>query len=96
MDEALRLIREARRPVILAAHGVILSGARHSIPLGITRDAVIEIANGMGIEVEIRALMLDDLLTADEAFFTGTAVEVAAIRELEGQGIGSAVPGPTS
>jgi branched-chain amino acid aminotransferase len=85
--ENIFLIRDGR---------LVTNDARHSILLGITRDAVIEIANGMGIEVEIRALMLDDLLTADEAFFTGTAVEVAAIRELEGQRIGSAVPGPIS
>jgi branched-chain amino acid aminotransferase len=67
---------------------------RHSILLGITRDAIIEIANDLGIEVEIGALRLDDLLAADEAFFTGTAVEVAAIQEMEGKRIGSAVPGP--
>jgi branched-chain amino acid aminotransferase len=75
---------------------LVTNDARHSILLGITRGAVIEIANGMGIEVEIRALMLDDLLAADEAFFTGTAVEVAAIQEMEGKRIGLAVPGPVT
>jgi branched-chain amino acid aminotransferase len=83
--ENLFLVRGAR---------LVTNDASHSILLGITRDAIIEIANGMGIEVEIGALMLDDLLSADEAFFTGTAVEVAAIQELEGKRIGSAVPGP--
>jgi len=73
---------------------LVTNDARHSILLGITRDAIIEIANDMGIEVEIRTLMLDDLLSAGEAFFTGTAVEVAAIQEMEGKRIGSAVPGP--
>jgi branched-chain amino acid aminotransferase len=83
--ENLFLVRDGR---------LVTNDARHSILLGITRDAIIEIANDMGIEVEIGALTLDDLLSADEAFFTGTAVEVAAIQELEGKRIGSAVPGP--
>jgi branched-chain amino acid aminotransferase len=83
--ENLFLVRDGR---------LVTNDARHSILLGITRDAIIEIANDMGIEVEIGALTLDGLLSADEAFFTGTAVEVAAIQELEGKTIGSAVPGP--
>jgi branched-chain amino acid aminotransferase len=100
-DEALLLDADGRiaegsgENLFLVRNGrLITNDARHSILLGITRDAIIEIANDMGIEVEIGALTLDDLLSADEAFFTGTAVEVAAIQELEGQKIGSAVPGP--
>jgi branched-chain amino acid aminotransferase len=100
-DEALLLdadgcIAEGSGENLFLVRGgwLVTNDARHSILLGITRDAIIEIANDMGIEVEIGALMLDDLLSADEAFFTGTAVEVAAIQELEGKRIGSAVPGP--
>jgi len=100
-DEALLLdadgcIAEGSGENLFLVRGgrLVTNDARHSILLGITRDAIIEIANDMGIEVEIGALMLDDLLSADEAFFTGTAVEVAAIQELEGKGIGSTVPGP--
>jgi len=100
-DEALLLdadecIAEGAGENLFLVRGgrLVTNDARHSILLGITRDAIIEIANDMGIEVEIGALMLDDLLSADEAFFTGTAVEVAAIQEMEGKRIGSAVPGP--
>jgi branched-chain amino acid aminotransferase len=100
-DEALLLdadgcIAEGAGENLFLVRGgrLVTNDARHSILLGITRDAIIEIASDMGIDVEIRALMLDDLLSADEAFFTGTAVEVAAIQEMEGKRIGSAVPGP--
>jgi branched-chain amino acid aminotransferase len=102
-DEALLLdannhIAEgAGENLFLVRGGCLLTNDAHdSILLGITRDAVIEIASGMGIEVKIGSLTLDDLLTADEAFFTGTAVEVAAIDELEGKKIGRAVPGPVT
>jgi branched-chain amino acid aminotransferase len=59
-----------------------------SILLGITRDSVIEIAGDLGIPVEIRTLTLADLFTADEAFLTGTAIEIAPIREVDGRMIG--------
>jgi len=65
----------------------------HSILLGITREAVIRIAIDLGYEVEIRALDLEDLVSADEAFFTGTAAEVTPIRELDETMIGKRTPG---
>jgi branched-chain amino acid aminotransferase len=75
---------------------IITNDARHSILLGITRESVLEIAKDLGYATEIRALVLDDLYGADEAFFTGTAVEVAAIREVEDKRIGRNVPGPVT
>lgn len=67
---------------------------RHSILMGITRDAVIEIARDLGYHLETRAIQLDDLLNADEAFFTGTAAEVTPIREVDGRIVGDGVRGP--
>jgi len=65
----------------------------HSILLGITREAVIRIAIDLGYEVEIRALDLEDLVSADEAFLTGTAAEVTPIREVDETMIGKRTPG---
>jgi branched-chain amino acid aminotransferase len=62
---------------------------RHSILLGLTRDSVIEIARDLGYSVEIAALRLNDLQTADEAFLTGTAAEVTPVREVDGVQIGN-------
>ena len=67
---------------------------RDSILLGITRDAVIQIARDLGYNVSIGPISLDDLLLADEAFFTGTAAEVTPIRELDGTLINGGVRGP--
>src|SRR5919112_5076109 len=61
---------------------------RSSILLGITRDAVIQIARGLGLEVETGSLTTEDLRAADEVFFTGTAVEVTPVVELDGTVIG--------
>src|SRR2546427_6216365 len=68
--------------IFLVYGGKLLTNdERHSILLGVTRDAIIEIACNLGLPVEIRAIQVNDLLSADEAFFTGTAVEVTPIRE---------------
>ncbi|MDB5350831.1 MAG: branched-chain amino acid aminotransferase, group [Planctomycetota bacterium] len=61
---------------------------------GITRDAVIEIARGMGITVVERAMDRHDVYTADECFLTGTAAEVIPVVECDARPIGSGKPGP--
>lgn len=56
---------------------------------GITRDCVIKISADEGIPFEERNLTPEDLLQADEVFFTGTAAEVTPVREIEGKRIGT-------
>ena len=60
-----------------------------SILLGITRESVLSIAQNLGFSVEVRHLTPEDLFHADEAFFTGTAVEIVSIREVDGKLIGT-------
>jgi len=83
--ENLFIVRDGR---------IFTNGEKASILMGITRDAVIEIARGLGYQVIIGNLKLDDLLSADEAFFTGTAAEVTPIREVDGRRIGNGTRGP--
>ena len=54
---------------------------------GITRQSVIQIANDLGFEVVEKNLDYDDLVEADEAFFTGTAVEITPISNLDNKPI---------
>ncbi len=63
---------------------------------GITRDSVITLARDQGYEVLERNLSRFDLYTADEAFFTGTAAEVAAIREIDDRVLGHNGRGPVT
>jgi branched-chain amino acid aminotransferase len=59
-----------------------------SILPGITRDTVIQIAQDLGYTVVEKALIRTDLYTADEVFFTGTAVEVTPVRSIDDHEIG--------
>jgi branched-chain amino acid aminotransferase len=73
---------------------VLTNDERHSILLGITRDAVITIAKDLGHRLKVGPITLDDLLNAEEAFFTGTAAEVTPIREVDGTLINGGERGP--
>ena len=63
---------------------------------GVTRDAVLELALQAGYKVEETILNRYDIYTADEAFFTGTATEIVAIRQLDGRTIGTGKAGPVT
>ena len=97
LDESGNIAEGSGENLFLVRDGRLLTNdERSSILLGITRDSVIEIARDLGYEVEIGTLTLADLRSADEAFFTGTAVEVTPIRELEGESIGRGMRGPVT
>ncbi len=61
---------------------------------GITRDTIVQLAAEMGLELIEKRITRDEVYTADEAFFTGTAAEVTPIRELDRRPIGEGVRGP--
>jgi branched-chain amino acid aminotransferase len=73
---------------------IITNDIDASILLGITRDSVLQIARDLGIPVAVRPISLTDVQTADELFFSGTAVEVTPIKEVDGRVYGSGKPGP--
>ena len=50
---------------------------------GITRQSVIQIAKDLNLQVKEKNLDYVELLNADEAFFTGTAVEITPISKLD-------------
>ena len=52
---------------------------------GITRQSVIQIANDFDIEVSEKNIKFEELVDADEAFFTGTAVEITPVTTLNGK-----------
>ena len=81
--------------IFLVRKGVVYTpGLESDILLGITRDSVIRIASDLGYNVIQKQLSVNELLSCDEAFFTGTYAEIAPIKEVGHYTIGSACPGP--
>jgi branched-chain amino acid aminotransferase len=63
---------------------------------GITRDTAIQLLRELGYDVVERSFTRDELWTADEVFFTGTAAEVTPVREIDDRRIGNGEPGPVT
>lgn len=79
--------------IFLVKNGVLLTPPHGSILPGITRDSVMQLAKTQGLTVKEEAITRNQLYLADEVFFTGTAVEVTPIREIDGHTIGAGKPG---
>jgi branched-chain amino acid aminotransferase len=80
--------------VFIVRDGVLYTPDLASCLAGITRDAIIKIAQDLNIEVREKRITRDEMYCADEAFFTGTAAEVTPIRELDDRIIGNGGRGP--
>jgi branched-chain amino acid aminotransferase len=66
--------------VFVVKDGILRTNDRSADVLhGITRASVLELALDNGVPVEIGVLTVDDLMDADEVFFTGTAAEVTPL-----------------
>ncbi|MCI4335626.1 MAG: branched-chain amino acid transaminase [Thermoplasmata archaeon] len=81
--------------IFLVRDGTVYTpGLESDILLGITRLSVIQIARDLGYPVVEKPLSVNELLTADEAFFSGTYAEIAPIREVSHYVVGDGKPGP--
>jgi branched-chain amino acid aminotransferase len=80
--------------IFVVKHGEIHTPSVHSgILEGITRAAVIELAQTSGYSVHERVMDRQDVYLADECFLTGTAAELIPVVECDGRAIGDGLPG---
>jgi len=81
---------------VVRAGKVYTPGLESDILLGVTRDTVIQLATDLGYPVVEKLLSVNELITADEAFFSGTYAELAPIKQVGMATIGKATPGPVT
>lgn len=99
-DEAILLDTEgyvsegSGENIFMVKDGIIKTTPLTSVLKGITRDSVMRIAKDKGMIIIEEKFTRDELYTADEAFFTGTAAEITPIREVDLRTIGAGKPGP--
>ncbi len=67
---------------------IITPGPQADILMGVTRDTIMQISNFLGYTVVERNVHKEELYTADEVFFTGTAAEITPIVNIDGIKIG--------
>ena len=82
--------------IFMVKNGVIKTTPLTSILSGITRNSVIQIANSRKIPIIEEKFTRDELYTAHEVFFTGTAAEITPVREVDDRQIGQGKPGPVT
>jgi branched-chain amino acid aminotransferase len=75
--------------IFIVKNGKIFTPKLGSILPGITRNSIITIANDLNYKVEEKDISIQELLSADECFFTGTAAEVTPIAKINDAKIGN-------
>ena len=77
--------------------GVVITPKEQYVLAGISRETVIELAQGLNIEVQEADIDLYDVYTADEAFVTSTSFCLCSVSSVNGSIIGDgSVPGPVT
>ncbi|HCW32326.1 MAG: branched-chain amino acid aminotransferase, branched-chain amino acid aminotransferase [Candidatus Peregrinibacteria bacterium GW2011_GWE2_39_6] len=79
--------------IFLIKNGIIKTPPLGNILNGITRDTIITLARDLGYKVREETITPKHLYAADEAFFTGTAAEIAPIASVDNQIFGNGQPG---
>ena len=101
-DEALLLdtagyVSEATgENIFIVRNGIIKTPSLTSILDGLTRNSLITLAKDLGYQVVEQRFSRDELYSADEAFFCGTAAELTPIREVDRREIGEGKAGPVA
>jgi branched-chain amino acid aminotransferase len=97
LDSAGAVAEGSGQNIFVVKNGLLRTPPPYAgILKGVTRDVVMELAAKAGYEVQEAILNRYDVYTADEAFFTGTASELVAIRQVDGRVIGSGKAGPVT
>jgi branched-chain amino acid aminotransferase len=100
-DEALVLTQSGHASEASAANmfivrdGVLLTPpVSDDILEGVTRRAVLELAEVLGLPVEVRSIDRSEVYVADEMFLCGTGVQLSPVVELDHRPIGAGAIGP--
>ena len=78
----------------MVKNNVLFTPKLGNVLAGITRDTVLNIAKQLGVATFESVLTVEDATSCDEAFFSGTAVEITPIRSIDDIPLGSDNIGP--
>jgi len=80
--------------IFVVRNGVLYTPELTSALDGITRHTIFVLAEEIGVPVKEKRITRDEVYIADEVFLTGTAAEVAPVREVDERQIGDGKRGP--
>jgi D-alanine transaminase len=80
--------------IFVVKNGTLIVPPKDNLMLpGITYDVVLELAAANGIPHEVRKVMKEEVLDADELLLTSSTKEVLSITQLNGSPVGAGKPG---
>ncbi|MBI1820515.1 MAG: D-amino-acid transaminase [Nitrospirae bacterium] len=71
---------------------LITAPLSHFILPGVTRDLVLSLARSLTFKVLERDIFVQELYQADEAFISGTTIEIVPVVKVDGKQIGNGIP----
>jgi branched-chain amino acid aminotransferase len=80
--------------LFMVRKGCLISPPLAIVLEGITRDAIIKLAEDEGIPFKEAMITRDQLYIAEEVFICGTAAEIVGARAIDHRTIGEGKPGP--
>ena len=79
--------------IFVVRGGTVCTPREQHVLAGISRETVIDLARGLGVQVAETDLDLYDAYNADEAFLTSTSLCICPVRSVNDVRVGSAIPG---
>ena len=86
-------VLEGTRSTFFVFRGDLLITPHEGVLLGVTRNTVLELAQGR-FSIEERPVLLNELSQVDEAFLTSSSKEITPIVQIDEQIVGNGKPGP--
>ncbi len=97
MDVNNQISEGAGQNLFLVRKGIVYTPpGTASILQGLTRDAVMTLAQDLGYEVREETIAREALYLADEFFMTGTATEIVPVKSVDGIQVGTGSRGPVT
>jgi D-alanine transaminase len=90
-----RITEGSHTAVVAVRNGVLVAPPNGpEILPSVTRDVVLEIAAGLGIEIDLRPIRVDELGLIEEMLLLGTSTEVLPVISVDGRPVGQGGVGP--
>jgi branched-chain amino acid aminotransferase len=96
LDARGKIAESSTQSFFLVEHGGLHTAPLDHVLEGVTRRAVLELAADEGIPVKEEPPERDRLASADEAFLTGTTIDVWPVARIDSRDLPAPVPGPVT
>ena len=97
LNEKGLLTEASMSNVFLVGNGSLKTpGLESGVLPGVTREVVLELVGGLGMDVVECDITMADLMGAEEVFLTNSVMELMPLTGVEGKPVGSGKPGPVT